>query len=248
MGRRLGFTTTLLVAGALALGACGADDDAAGPEAPQEPGGEAPAAAAGDVERTDAPPSDAEVCDRFEEPERTSDDPLQWAAAPELAIEADGTYDARVATSKGELTIRLSPDESPVAVNNFIFLACQGFYSDVPIHRVVDGFVFQTGDPTGTGTGGPGYTIEDERAQGPYDRGTVSMARTPAPNSAGSQWFVALDAVQLPPDYARFGEVTEGMDVVDVIGSVATTTAPSGEPSQPVDPLTVYWVQVTAGA
>jgi peptidyl-prolyl cis-trans isomerase B (cyclophilin B) len=129
-----------------------------------------------------------------------------------------------IETELGSIVMEVYTESSPVAADNFITLAQSGFYDGVVFHRIVPGFVIQGGDPEGTGRGGPGYTIEDEPVVGEYVRGAVAMARTPLPNSQGSQFFIVLDdSVQFQLDkaggYAIFGRVLEGMDVVDQIAA-----------------------------
>ena len=145
-------------------------------------------------------------------------------AAPENVLGDDTRPQAVIQTSGGEIRVELYADEAPVTVNSFLFLAQQGFYDATVIHRVVPGFVVQMGDPTGTGTGGPGYRFDDEldsaRARG-YARGTLAMANA-GPNTNGSQFFICLEDVPLPPAYAVFGQVTDGMDVVDAITALPT--------------------------
>ena len=123
-----------------------------------------------------------------------------------------------------EMTGELYPEIAPQSVGNFISLANSNFYDGLIFHRVIPGFMIQGGCPQGTGTGGPGYTIKGEFSGNNFannlkhDRGVLSMARTMAPNSAGSQFFIMVeDAPHLDGDYAAFGKVTEGMDVVDEI-------------------------------
>ena len=129
----------------------------------------------------------------------------------------DGTT-ATLTTSKGEIVIELFNRSAPVASENFVNLAEAGFYRNVVFHRIVPGFMIQGGDPTGKGTGGPGYTIRDEPFAGEYTRGTVAMARTPAPNSQGSQFFIVVgDATFLDKTYTIFGRVTSGMETADAI-------------------------------
>jgi cyclophilin family peptidyl-prolyl cis-trans isomerase len=133
----------------------------------------------------------------------------------------DGTA-IRFKTELGEFVVGLFNESAPVASENFQNLAEAGFYDGVGFHRAVEGFVLQGGDPEGTGGGGPGYTIEDEEVVGQYGRGVVAMARTQAPNSQGSQFFVVLDdgaegALEAYRTYTIFGRVVEGMDVVDAI-------------------------------
>ena len=129
----------------------------------------------------------------------------------------------------GVITIELMPEYAPNTAYNFIELANSGFYDGVIFHRVIEGFMIQGGDPTGTGMGGPGYSIKGEfSANGyendlPHERGVISMARAQDPDSAGSQFFIMhADAPYLDGQYAAFGRVTDGMDVVDAIATTAT--------------------------
>jgi cyclophilin family peptidyl-prolyl cis-trans isomerase len=149
-------------------------------------------------------------------------DPKPSFASPEQVLDGDRNRRAVIATSCGAITVELFVGESPVTTNNFAFLAQQGFYDATVFHRVVPGFVIQGGDPTGTGTGGPGYRFGDElsaaRNRG-YERGTLAMANA-GPDTNGSQFFICLDDVPLPPNYAVFGAVRDGMDAVDAIASV----------------------------
>lgn len=141
-----------------------------------------------------------------------------WDEPPAMAIDLSKAYTATIQTEKGTIVIRLLPEQAPQTVNNFVFLARQGFYDGSTFHRVLPGFVAQGGDPTGTGAGGPGYTIPDELATPMiFDRaGLVAMAKTPLPDSAGSQFFITLGpAPNLNNQYTIFGEVVEGMNVVE---------------------------------
>ena len=114
-------------------------------------------------------------------------------AAPTTVIDPSRSYTATIKTDKGDITVQLDPKTAPVTVNSFVFLACSGFYDGVTFHRVLPGFVAQGGDPTGTGSGGPGYTIPDEFSNVPFEKGTLGMAKTSAPNSGGSQFFICYD-------------------------------------------------------
>jgi len=135
---------------------------------------------------------------------------------PPLTIDAARKYTATVHTTRGDFTVELLPGVAPEHVNSFVFLARDEFYNGTVFHRIVPGFVAQGGDPTGTGTGGPGYTVPLEASKEPFARGVVGMARSGDPNSAGSQWFVTLgDAPHLNGEYTVFGKVTQGMEVVD---------------------------------
>ena len=138
------------------------------------------------------------------------------------AYDPDQAYLADVVTDRGTFTLRFFPDVAPRHVRNFINLARSGYYDNVIVHRVMPGVMFQTGDPTSSGRGGPGWTLRAEFNDRPHQRGTLSMARqADNPNSAGGQWFVCLDGVpEWDGRYTVFGEVAAGMDTVDAIGHV----------------------------
>jgi peptidyl-prolyl cis-trans isomerase B (cyclophilin B) len=138
----------------------------------------------------------------------------------------------KVETAKGTFEITIEADLSPIAAGNFVALATCGYYDGIVFHRIVPGFVIQGGDPTGSGTGGPGYEIQDEPVTTTYRRGTVAMARTPAPNSVGSQFFVVLDDAARAPlesanTYQIIGSVTSGMEAVDAIAAAADAENPT---------------------
>jgi cyclophilin family peptidyl-prolyl cis-trans isomerase len=163
--------------------------------------------------------------------------------AEPAALPAGETRTVTIETAKGTIKLSLQADLSPIAVGNFVALAECGFYDGVVFHRLVPGFVIQGGDREATGGGGPGYDIADEPLVGTYGRGTIAMARTPAPNSQGSQFFIVLDdraqssltAAQFP--YAILGTVTEGMDVVDDIAAMPNSGEPANTALEPV-PMT----------
>ncbi|GAC1397395.1 MAG: peptidylprolyl isomerase [Chloroflexota bacterium] len=161
-----------------------------------------------------------------------------WPKPPELAIDAQKTYTARLTTDAGAITIELLPKVAPQTVNNFVFLAREGFYDGVIFHRTIQGFMIQGGDPTGTGTGGPGYKFRDEPVTLPYRRGTVAMANA-GPNTNGSQFFIMHKDYNLPPNYTIFGRVTEGLEVVDTIA-----TAPTGRQDRPATPTAIQNVAI----
>lgn len=144
--------------------------------------------------------------------------------APPMCIDPAKMYTAKVETDAGEFTVALDAEKAPKTVNNFVFLARHQYYDGTPFHRVIKGFMAQGGDPEGTGRGGPGYTIEDELPSDPYEVGSIAMANTGQPNSGGSQFFIVTgpDGVGLPPAYALFGKVTDGMDVVQKIEADGT--------------------------
>jgi cyclophilin family peptidyl-prolyl cis-trans isomerase len=143
---------------------------------------------------------------------------------PALPLDATKTYEVVVKTNCGSFTIRLDPKQSPHAVASFVKLVEAKFFDDTVFHRIVPGFVIQGGDPTASGTGGPGYTtVDTPPASASYTHGVVAMAKTGAEpaGTAGSQFFVVTgDDIGLPPDYAIIGKVTDGLDVVDRIGKL----------------------------
>jgi len=149
----------------------------------------------------------------------------QWAQSPEMSIDVNRGYVATLKTVKGDIVIGLLPWEAPITVNNFIFLVRQGFYDGTTFHRVGTG-IAQCGDPTGTGRGGPGYTIPDESRRIPIDEGTVAMANMGTPHTSGSQFFIARETRhQLNGGYNVFGRVLRGMDVVHQISPRDTISA-----------------------
>jgi cyclophilin family peptidyl-prolyl cis-trans isomerase len=164
------------------------------------------------------------------------------------ALAAGETRTVTIETGKGTITMSLKADLSPIAVGNFVALASCGYYDGVVFHRLVPGFVIQGGDPTGTGTGGPGYTIADEPVTTAYHRGTVAMARTSQPNSVGSQFFIVVDDAAQPAlasanTYQIIGEVTAGMEVVDTIVAMPNSGQDTG--NQALDPLPITKVTVS---
>jgi cyclophilin family peptidyl-prolyl cis-trans isomerase len=156
---------------------------------------------------------------------------MQWSSPPKMSIDSKKEYTATINTNYGDIVIQLLPKEAPLTVNNFVFLSRQGFYNGVIFHRVVKGFVIQSGDPTGTGTGSPGYRFADEKVARNYVAGTLAMANS-GKNTNGSQFFITLTEVNLPKSYTIFGLVTAGSDVVAKIGDVPVTSA-NGELSSP---------------
>lgn len=144
----------------------------------------------------------------------------QYDQPPAMSIDLSTTYTATLHTTQGDIVLELDAAGSPIAVNNFVFLAREGFYDGVIFHRVVPGFVIQGGDPTGTGRGGPGYKFRDElEGLGSYKRGTLAMANA-GPNTNGSQFFICLADVGLPHAYTIFGQATSGMDAVDAVADL----------------------------
>jgi cyclophilin family peptidyl-prolyl cis-trans isomerase len=138
----------------------------------------------------------------------------KWDKAPEMTIDPMKSYEAKMVLDTGEVIIELLSDVAPVTVNNFVFLAREGFYDGTTFHRVIPGFVAQGGDPTGTGTGGPGYQFQDELSDVPFEQGIVGMANA-GPGTNGSQFYLMLDAApHLTNRYTAFGRVSSGLEHV----------------------------------
>ena len=166
----------------------------------------------------------------------TSPRTTKFSAAPPMCIDPAKTYVAHVSTDVGTFDITLDAKAAPKTVNNFVFLAEYHYYDGTVFHRVIPDFVVQGGDPTGTGTGGPGYTFADELPKaGAYKLGSVAMANS-GPNTNGSQFFIVTgDAgASLQPNYSLFGQVTQGLDVVAAIDAVGIPGTQDGVPSEVV--------------
>jgi cyclophilin family peptidyl-prolyl cis-trans isomerase len=172
-----------------------------------------------------------------------------YASPPPMSIDPNKAYTAVIKTSLGEMTAELYAKDAPNTVNNFVFLSKEGFYNGVIFHRIIKDFMVQTGDPTGTGRGDPGYKFGDE-LKGPqtYTKGTLAMANA-GPNTQGSQFFICHGpgAERLPKNYSIFGKVTGGIDVLDKIAGVQVRPGPGGENSQPVDPPKIDTIQISEG-
>jgi len=154
---------------------------------------------------------------------------LQYNAYPPMTIDVNKEYFAAVKMANGgEFTIQLFPDKAPKTVNSFVFLAREGYFNGVTFHRVLEGFMAQGGDPTGTGGGGPGYEFENENSDLTFDKeGVVAMANA-GPDTNGSQFFITFGPTpQLNGGYTIFGQVIEGMDVVNAITKRDPDTNPS---------------------
>jgi cyclophilin family peptidyl-prolyl cis-trans isomerase len=157
---------------------------------------------------------------------------------------ANKKYLVTLNTTKGEIVIAMNFDQTPNTVNNFVTLAQKGFYNNVIFHRAIKGFMIQGGDPTGTGSGGPGYKFNDEPFTGEYTKGTVAMANA-GPNTNGSQFFIMHADYALPKNYTIFGHVIKGIEVVDAIANDKVTMSSSGEMSKPVEPTKILTATVS---
>lgn len=189
------------------------------------------------VPDTECPPTDGSA-------EQVRDFP----AAPPMCLDPDVTYTAEVTTNFGDFSIELDQEQAPVTVNNFVVLARYRYFDDTICHRILPGFVIQCGDPTGSGTGGPGYTIPDEFPEaGAYELGSLAMANTGAPNTGGSQFFVITgpSGQGLPPQYSLFGQVVDGLDTtvadIDAVGN--PDPASNGVP--PLEEVRIERVTIT---
>ncbi len=182
------------------------------------------------------------------EPPALPDSPPSFDEVPDASIAEDSVWEATLVTTCGEIVVELFGDKAPQTVSSFIHLAQEGYWHDSPCHRLVTSgiFVLQCGDPTGTGSGGPGYGYGVENAPGDYryPRGTLAMARTQDPNSNGGQFFIVYDETELPDPvgYSIFGEVVEGMEIVDKVAEAGV--GGSLGPEAPVHPISILDVRV----
>ncbi|MFL7890560.1 MAG: peptidylprolyl isomerase [Anaerolineales bacterium] len=144
---------------------------------------------------------------------------MKWNEPPKMQIDTEKIYRVKMDTSKGMIELDLYPEYAPKTVNNFVFLTRQGYYDGVSFHRVIPNFVIQGGDPTGTGSGGPGYKFEDELGQNPLTHETNSLSMANAgPNTNGSQFFITHSPQpHLDGKHTVFGKVVSGAEVVDAI-------------------------------
>ena len=175
------------------------------------------------------------ACGAEAPPER---DVLQYPSPDDLGLDPASRPIAVISTSCGDITVELDPSLAPATVNSFVFLAEAGYFDGTVSHRVAPGFVLQAGDPTGTGRGGPGYTIPDEFPPTDflYERGVLAMANAGA-GTTGSQFFIMLADAGLPPQFSVFGTVVAGLDVLDTIATIPLGVGPTGEQSVPLQTL-----------
>lgn len=173
----------------------------------------------------------------------TSQAPQIQKNMPENIIDQNKEYRAILKTDQGDIEILLNTKETPITVNNFLWLAKKGFYDNTIFHRVIKDFMIQGGDPKGDGTGGPGYRFNDESFTGEYSKGTIAMANS-GPNTNGSQFFIMHSDYPLPKNYVIFGKVVSGIEVVDKIAESKVTLSSSGEMSKPVVPTKLISIEV----
>ena len=166
----------------------------------------------------------------------------QYENSPNLILDPTMKYSATIETDQGPMTAELFPADVPITVNNFVFLAREGFYEDGCFHRIISGFMIQGGCPKGDGTGGPGYRFQDEEVTRSYTKGTLAMANA-GPNTNGSQFFIMHGDTGLPPNYTIFGKLTDGEDTLDTIASSPTVSS-GRENSKPAERLPIHNITI----
>jgi cyclophilin family peptidyl-prolyl cis-trans isomerase len=169
---------------------------------------------------------------------------LSFEKEPEMKIEAAKKYTAEMETSEGTMKFELFASETPKTVNNFVFLAKEGFYENTFFHRIIKGFMIQGGDPKGDGTGSPGYSFSDEPVTRDYEKGVIAMANA-GPNTNGSQFFIMDEKVSLQKDYTIFGKLIEGEDILDKIAETPVVDNGFGEVSKPTKKVYIEKITVT---
>lgn len=168
----------------------------------------------------------------------------KYDSQPAMTIDKNKNYSTTLQTSKGDIVIELFAKETPITVNNFVFLAREGFYDGTLFHRVVKGFMIQGGDPQGNGSGGPGYKFDDEKITRDYKRGILAMANS-GPNTNGSQFFIMHQDYDLPKNYVIFGQVVKGLEAVDAIADVETVDNGYKEKSAPTQKVTINKISIS---
>jgi len=170
-----------------------------------------------------------------------------YSTPPAMSIDVNKTYKATIATSKGSMVLTLFAKDAPKTVNNFVFLAKDGFYDNTVFHRIIKGFMIQGGDPQGNGTGGPGYRFDDESVTREYTRGTIAMANA-GPNTNGSQFFIMHADYALPKNYVIFGSIdptdVSSLATLDSIAETPVSMSAGGEQSKPSEQVVVQSVTI----
>ena len=193
--------------------------------------------ACGEVASTNAGPPKADTIKKY----------TKYNLHPGTVINAESTYTAVIKTNLGDLSFQLLADESPLAVNSFVFLAREGFFDGVPFHRIIPGFMAQGGDPTGKGSGGPGYRFDIETPQQPYTRGSLAMANA-GPGTNGSQFFIVFGNLtaegRLSPDYSLFGQMTDGEEALAALEAIPVGPSMTGERSKPLEEVHIVTVEI----
>ena len=170
--------------------------------------------------------------------------PEQYSSPPEMSIDPSKSYTATIRTTKGTINLELFAGEAKVTVNNFVFLAREGYYDKGVFHRIIKGFMIQGGCPRGDGTGGPGYRFADEAVTRQYVKGTLAMANS-GPNTNGSQFFIVHgDNAGLPPNYTIFGMLSDGLEVLDALADSPVGSGGGGERSRPTERLEIESIEI----
>jgi cyclophilin family peptidyl-prolyl cis-trans isomerase len=167
-----------------------------------------------------------------------------YSEPPAMQIDPSKSYTATIETTAGTMTAELFASDAPKTVNNFVFLARDDFYDGIKFHRIIKDFMVQTGDPLGEGRGGPGYRFEDEPVTRDYVRGTLAMANS-GPNTNGSQFFIVHQDYPLPPNYTIFGQVTDGLDVLDAIADTPVAMGGESVPSLPTEDVRIVNIEIS---
>ena len=172
-------------------------------------------------------------------------EPMTFDSPEDQGIDPSDRIVATIVTSCGDIVLELDPAAAPETVNSFVFLARQGYFTGQAFHRIVEGFMLQGGDPTATGTGNPGYLLPDELASAvsPYPKGTLAMANSGAPGSAGSQFFIMFEDYPLGPSYSVFGRTVDSDATMDAIEALPKEFR-GGEQSVPMEGLFIERVDV----
>lgn len=236
----------IMIVVALVLGGCGKKPESSAEQA--NPNQTQETQQPQDTKGTDANDTDTKDNGTKDSGTNASQGAKSWTSPPAMQIDTKKTYEAEVKTSKGTFTIQLFAKDAPKTVNNFVFLSKEGFYDGVIFHRIIKEFMIQTGDPTGTGAGSPGYAFEDEKTSYKYEPGIVAMANA-GPNTNGSQFFICTgeeskDLNQIP-NYTIFGKITGGMDVVKKIAATPVEANPdTDELSKPTEKVTIDGITI----
>lgn len=239
--KHLVLTFILLISATLLISGCGeknktAEQAAAANNPPAENA----------AEQATPPTEQEQGQQQTQEPETKNT--MSWDNPPAMQIDTNKSYEAEITTTKGTIKLELFAKDAPITVNNFVFLAEQGFYNDVIFHRVLETFVIQTGDPEGTGQGGPGYRFEDESTDYEYEPGIVAMANA-GPDTNGSQFFICTGedskSLNMQPYYTIFGKVIDGMDVVQEIAATPVQAGSDGAMSSPIETIQMKEIKIT---
>jgi cyclophilin family peptidyl-prolyl cis-trans isomerase len=169
-----------------------------------------------------------------------------YNTSPQMQLKQGANYQAVLKTSKGDIKVDLFEEQTPITVNNFVFLSKEKFYDNTKFHRIINGFMIQGGDPEGTGRGGPGYQFDDEPFTGEYEPGALAMANA-GPNTNGSQFFIMHKSTSLPKQYVIFGKVADeqSMSVVDTIANTPTKMNEFGtEKSTPTENVVINTIEI----